>query len=387
MRVSPVAHGDEGTPGPPLRVLVASTHTYLPQRVGGVELSTHDLCLELRRAGHEAAVLARIEARGLLGLVNRFRRKLPGGPLFPADRRPGYPVYRGWNPEQGAAEVTERFLPNIVVVHGSAPVPLAQAFLDTGVPTALYLRDVEFDLLGGDIPEDPRLLVLANSRFTATRAQRELGTEAHVLPPIVRPGSYRVASLRERAVFVNPHPWKGVEIAFRLAERRPDIPFLFVESWKLRTDRQQVYTARAAALPNVEWSGPREDMRTIYGRARLMIVPSVWEEAWGRIVTEAQVSGIPVLSSNRGGLPESVGPGGLFVDPDAPVEAWLDALSRIWDDLDQYDRLSRAALEHSRRPEIQPAGILYRFLELASSHAARWGHIDGPSAPDSSGRP
>src|SRR5690606_8931945 len=121
-------------------------------------------------------------------------------------------------------------------------------------------------------------------------------------------------------------------VAFGLAERRPDIPFLFVEAWRLSPDVRRAFRDRAARLPNVEWSERVSDMRTVYRRARIALVPSAWEEAWGRIVTEAQVSGIPVLASDRGGLPESVGPGGLLVDAEAPLEAWADALTRLWDD-------------------------------------------------------
>lgn len=357
--------------GRPLRVLFASTHTYLPQRAGGIESSTHDLCIELSGAGDEPAVLARLDPAGWLAFVNRVRRKLPFGSAFPADRRMGYPVYRGWSPLEGASEAVRRVRPGVVVVQGTGSVPLARAFLELDVPTTLYLRDVEFDRLGGEIPADPRLLVLANSGFTAECARRELSVDSHVVPPLVRPEAYRTSSRRDRVVFVNPHPWKGVEIAFRLAERRPDIPFLFIESWNLRPDRKAEYGNRASALPNVEWSASVPDMREIYGKARVVLVPSTCEEAWGRVATEAQISGIPVLASNRGGLPESVGEGGILVDPEAPLEAWEEALARLWDDPGAYEQLSEAALEHSRRPAIQPRRLAARFRELIAAHAAR----------------
>src|SRR3546814_9881685 len=43
------------------------------------------------------------------------------------------------------------------------------------------------------------------------------------------------------------------------------------------------------------------DMREVYRRTHTLLVPSQWEEAWGRVATEAQFSGIPVLASDRGG--------------------------------------------------------------------------------------
>lgn len=356
--------------GRSLKVLFASTHTYLPQRAGGIESNTHDLCIELSMAGDEPAVLAHLDPVGWLAFVNRLRRKLPFGSAFPADRRMGYPVHRGWSLIEGAPEAVRRIRPDVVVVQGSGPVPLTRAFVELDVPTVLYLHDVEFDRLGGEPPAHPRLQVLANSRFTAERARRELNVESHVVPPLVRPEAYRTNSSRDRVVFVNPNPLKGVEIAFALAERRPDIEFLFIESWKLRPERKAKYHTRASVLPNVEWSAPVSDMREVYGHARVVLVPSMWEEAWGRVATEAQISGIPVLASNRGGLPESVGMGGILVDPEAPLEAWEAALARMWDDPESYEQLAEAALEHSRRPAIQPRRLAARFREIIAAHAA-----------------
>jgi len=94
-----------------------------------------------------------------------------------------------------------------------------------------------------------------------------------------------------------------------------------------------------------------------------VLMPSVWEESWGRVVSEAQVSGIPALASNTGGLPEAVGPGGMLVDRQADLSDWLHALSQLWDDDARYDHYARAARTHSHRPEFQPNAVVSRFIE------------------------
>ena len=45
----------------------------------------------------------------------------------------------------------------------------------------------------------------------------------------------------------------------------------------------------------------------------------------------ARANGIPVLASDRPGHGEAVGPGGILVDPDAPIDTWVDALARLKD--------------------------------------------------------
>ena len=46
--------------------------------------------------------------------------------------------------------------------------------------------------------------------------------------------------------------------------------------------------------------------RFIRHRAHLVIMPSIWPEPFGRIPVEANKLGVPVIVSNRGGLPETI---------------------------------------------------------------------------------
>ena len=50
-----------------MKVLFAGGNGYLPQFHGGVQSSTHHLVQQLRRAGHEAAVLAALFGDGIGG--------------------------------------------------------------------------------------------------------------------------------------------------------------------------------------------------------------------------------------------------------------------------------------------------------------------------------
>jgi glycosyltransferase involved in cell wall biosynthesis len=59
-----------------------------------------------------------------------------------------------------------------------------------------------------------------------------------------------------------------------------------------------------------------------------------------------------VIGSNRGGLSQAIGPGGIVLPHDAPTEEWVDALRKLWSNEDAYNDLSKTALDYAKRPEL-----------------------------------
>ncbi|MGI8586567.1 MAG: glycosyltransferase family 4 protein [Chloroflexia bacterium] len=70
----------------------------------------------------------------------------------------------------------------------------------------------------------------------------------------------------------------------------------------------------------------------LYQQARLFVLPSLYE-GFGLSALEALASGIPVLASNAGALPEIVGDAGILLPPDDPA-AWAAAMERVLLDRD-----------------------------------------------------
>ena len=109
---------------------------------------------------------------------------------------------------------------------------------------------------------------------------------------------------------INPHRVKGIDTFLEIARRLPNEKFLLVESWTLGNTELETLKSKLASLANVSFLRRVPDVQEIYRQTKLLIVPSVWEEAFGRVVIEAQSCKIPVIVSQRGGLPEAVGDGG-----------------------------------------------------------------------------
>jgi glycosyltransferase involved in cell wall biosynthesis len=91
--------------------------------------------------------------------------------------------------------------------------------------------------------------------------------------------------------------------------------------------------ARLRALAggaDVRFTG-RLDHDTLAGvraGAAVVLVPSRWEEPCPYAALDALAAGVPVLASDRGGLPELVGSEAVLAPDD--VSAWSRALDRLW---------------------------------------------------------
>jgi len=89
--------------------------------------------------------------------------------------------------------------------------------------------------------------------------------------------------------------------------------------------------------------------------AAVVLMPSQWEETFGRIAFEALSAGVPVLASALGGLKEFVPPE-LLIEEYANPEAWAEAVKSL-DHPDRWERASR------RGPEVTASVLANRPVE------------------------
>jgi glycosyltransferase involved in cell wall biosynthesis len=235
----------------------------------------------------------------------------------------------------------------------------AAALQARGVPAIAYFHGLDFEdwtvrgrsATAADLPAAP---LFANSEYTARRFNRKYGITVPVIPPVFRPELYRTARRGKNVVFINPVPEKGVDLALEIAASCPEIPFVFVKGWPIGLRDYLRLTHRISRLQNVRLVERRDDMREIFRECLMLLVPSKWQrETWGRVASEAHFSGIPVIGTKVGGLPEAIGPGGVVIEPGQAAATWVAAVRRLYHDEEFYQEKSRAALLYSQRPELQ----------------------------------
>lgn len=246
----------------------------------------------------------------------------------------------------------------------------------------------------------PDLLEAADAVLCPSRAMAELcrtrfGRDGLVFPDPILPRNAASSATtlalnapETRAqglvTFINPAPPKGATLVFAMArealDRRPDLTFLVVEGRVRRTFWEESGVLKRD-LPNLWWLPRQADLRSVYDRTSALLFPSYGFEASGRCVAEAQLGGIPVLASRRGGIPEQLNGGGFLFDlPEAfdgrrlnlpgsdVIRPWLDTLGRLADDGAFYRQATERAQDAARpfrRQDRQPE-VARLFRDLAA---------------------
>lgn len=257
------------------------------------------------------------------------------------------------------------FQPDIVLGYGGSPLQQESFRIArrSGATTVFNLHNHSYGKLATFGHCDA---VRVPSQFTANYYRAKLGLDCEVIDnPVDRDKVFAEDPARDFVTFVNPTIGKGLlvfaRIAHELGRLRPDIPFLVVEARGTEED------VAACGLDlrergNVFFMERTPDPRRFYRRSRIMLMPSLEPESFGRVAVEAMINHIPVLSSDRGALPETLGSAGILLELPADmkhtagclpsareIEHWINAIVALWDNPAFYREHCRRAAEAAVR--------------------------------------
>jgi glycosyltransferase involved in cell wall biosynthesis len=94
---------------------------------------------------------------------------------------------------------------------------------------------------------------------------------------------------------------------------------------RIRVDSQatpfvrEVTTAAEAAGIAMLGFMPNDATLARFAQCGIAVVPSRWHDPFPRVAQEAMACGAPLITTERGGLPESAGDAALYIDPEDPA--------------------------------------------------------------------
>lgn len=280
-----------------------------------------------------------------------------------------------------ATQALERFRPQVLSTYGgtAASLELMGRARRLGIAVVFSLHNFEYQRAATFADA---AAVVVPSDFARRHYAERLGLDCTVIANPIDPRRVVAEEPAPRyATFVNPVAEKGVavfaRIAAELGRRRPEIPLLVVEGRSPAAEGLARTGLDLSGLTNLHVMANTPEIRDIHRVSRALLVPSLWRESLARVVIEAMMNGVPVLASDRGGLPETVGAGGfLFPIPDRctvesgavptaeEVAPWVATLERLWDDPAWEAQQRARALAEAGRRDRDKDRLLDRYLGL-----------------------
>jgi len=168
-----------------------------------------------------------------------------------------------------------------------------------------------------------------------------------------------------------------------LVERYPNVSLDIVGDGDLRQDLETQTRARGVES-HVHFHGrlSRHDVAQMMRIADVLVLPSLWETQ-GCVLLEATSSGLPVVASRAGGIPEIVdSSNGELVEPGSET-ALVDGIVRVINGRDGYDpqAMHRRAHERHGYEAVARAWTDVYEAAIASSRAGRPAPPTSISAP------
>ena len=201
---------------------------------------------------------------------------------------------------------------------------------------------------------------------------------------LFHPDAARRAATRRRLGLTQPTvayvgrlaPQKGVDLLIEALGR------LAARPWQLLLPARRPDNAYAAALAAridalglrgrvVEFDAPHAEVPDYQRAADIVVVPSRWEEQYGRVAAESLACGAAVIAARRGALPEIVGEAGLLV-PSDDVPALAAALEGLLAAPERRAALGAAGAARARQAltvACQAEGMARVFRRLLADPA------------------
>jgi len=329
-----------------MRILFSS-YAFRPS-VGGIESVSEILAQEFAAAGHEVRLIT--ETQGVEGNASyQILRRPSLSRLFALLR---------WS---------DVLFQNNISLRSLVPAALMQK--RSIVVHQTWIRNVrgQIDI----IARLKRALLASVTNVAISRAIAEdIGRDCLIVPNPYRDELFRVLPDMQREkelVFVGRLVSdKGVDVLLRaldiLRSARLE-PHLTIVGQGPEAENLETLSRELAVDHQVSFVGKKtgEELVRLLNQHRIMVIPSRWAEPFGVIALEGIGCGCATIGSERGGLPEAIGPCGITFE-NGNERALADALKRVLNDPTLEESCRSAAPLHLQRFKAREVARTYLKL-------------------------
>lgn len=363
------------------KLLYVSMSPFFPDSSGGAELSILFLLKALSRRGWQVGVFCAFLPKSPLLEIACLQelKRLKKSSFLLKDEDLGFPCWRFISDSNNKEiewltsldDQLKKFQPDIILGYPSPLCPLLNFSTRQGYPCFYYAHNLA--VYENNIAIPRQIHVIANAPITAKALSKISHKKIGVVHVIIERDLYKVGNREKKHItFINPIQEKGIDIATRVAQILKEESFLFVKGgWLGFSEDYLTSLISTSKLSNVEVWDHQINMRSVYSVTDVLFVPSQFFETFGRVIVEAHINGIPVVAADVGGIPYTIGEGGILVKPIDKPEGYVGALNKLRTDEDFYKKISEAAIRNSMRPEFDPTVQINNFIQFVESRIRR----------------
>ncbi|MEK6715829.1 MAG: GT4 family glycosyltransferase PelF [Candidatus Omnitrophota bacterium] len=326
----------------------------LPElNVGGVETGTVDLAVSLVNLGHKSVVAS---CGGELVL----ELEKAGVKHYTLDMRNKYPFVIFMNIKKLADIISQE---KIDIIHARSRAPAWSAFFAArmcGIPFITTCHGYYYQHLFSFVMGWGKLVIVP-SNIIGKHEINDFGVPFSRIRHIPRSVdidkfNFKGPQEKSRTEFIvgiigRITPIKGhtyfLKAMSKVIRNIPNVKIWIVgeasrgkENYREEID---VLIKRLGLLPHVEFLGKQRDIPHILNQLNLLVASTITEEAFGRVIIEAQSVGVPVVATRVGGIVDIIedGVNGLLVAP-RDIQAMSQAIIKVLGDINLAKNLAVA---------------------------------------------
>ncbi|HII61781.1 glycosyltransferase family 4 protein [Pyrococcus horikoshii] len=314
---------------------------YYP-KIGGVATHMHNLAIKLRERGHEVGIVTNNRPTGKEEELKRYGIeliKIPGiiSPFLDVNLTYGLK----------SSEELNEFLKDFDIIHSHhAFTPLSLKALKAGKNmekgTLLTTHSISFahesklwDTLGFTIPLFKSYLKYSHRIIAVSKAAKSFIEHFTSVPVLIVPNGVddeRFFPARDKEKIKAKFGLEGNVVLYvsRMSYRKG--PHVLLNAFSKIEDATLVMVGNGEMLPflkaqtkflgienKVVFMGyvPDDILPEVFRMADVFVLPSISSEAFGIVILEAMASGVPIIATDVGGIPEVIkeNSAGLLVPP------------------------------------------------------------------------